>query len=148
MTKLDLAITLKNAGVQACSYMGVKDLMFSRDGITVTFVDKNSEGEVTEKVYDLADPSLTVRMLRERMPESFKSGGKNSPRTSEDQLKKLRAENKKIRQERDELQASNLSLQRRVAEAELQRGRLLEEVQHLRAQLKAAREEAGMAEEA
>lgn len=146
MTKLDLAITLKNAGVRNCAYNGIKDLTFSPDSITVTIESRNPEGVDEETVYDFADTNLTVRMLRERMPQAYRKSSEGKASSLDEKYKKLKQDFQKIRQERDVLQAQNTSLQQRAAQAELQQQRLLEEVKHLREQLNATLEDAPSAE--
>lgn len=134
MTKLSLAVTLHNAGAEKCASKGLKALTFSPDNITITLVQKDSEGGETESVYDFADPALTVRMLRDRMPESGKTEAKD-PESLEGKIRQLKTENRDLKKKVQQLQGENLSLQQRALTAETNLDRVCGELEALREQL-------------
>jgi hypothetical protein len=135
MTKLSLVIPLHKAGAEKCAAKGVKNLVFTADGISITLVTTDSDGVETDQVYDLADPALTVRMLRERMPQANKVAAESDNETPDQKVKRLQAENRTLKAKVKTLESANLTFQRRTLDAENARVRLEDEVATLRAQL-------------
>jgi hypothetical protein len=135
ITKLDLIRTLRKAPADKLKLKGITDLSITESAISITITshddDHDDDHERESNTYDAADPALTVRMLRERMPKSPTLPVTISPQSLEEQLRQLRLSNKKLLRENKELEKKNAILQGRVVEAEVETERLREELEVL-----------------
>lgn len=140
-TKMDLFWTLHKAGAQKRATKGVTKFTITATSITFTVTTKNADGDDVSTTYDAADPAVTVRMLRDLMPEANKTTAASDPESDKAKLKALRAENQQLKDDVKQLESDNETLQQHAANVEMTSHRLLEEVEVLREEVESLREQ-------